>query len=303
MLALPRIVSMLLGITLATPVALPRLAHAQPTDAPGEEATEATRLNAEAQQKYADGDYAGSAQTYARILEVLPENRVNREERDNVLLLVIGVYQDAYKQATVVGDKDAIRRAAEMLCVAEKHYKAYVSTYRDVYGGGADPSKAARESNDTLQAKLKEAEAELGSSPCAPPPPKVEPKKEDPPAFTFEGPEPPRGPSGVGLIVAGAITLTAGVGATSMIIVGGINRRKAKDIRDDEESTDAERSNAKDNIKRADGLIIAGSVVSGVLIAGGAAMLGIGIRRRMRYMAFAPTFNRGYVGLSLQGRF
>jgi hypothetical protein len=301
--ALPRIVSVLLGITLATPVVAPSIAVAAPSELPGEEATEATRLNAEAQQKFAEGDYADAARTYARILEVLPENRVNREERDNTLLIALEVYREAYKQARVDGDEAANRRAAELLCVAQTHYKTYEENYRDVYGGGADPSKAALESYAELEKLLGEAEAALGSSPCAPPPPEVVPEKKPPPVLGPSMAEPPRGPSGVGLIVAGAITLTAGVGATSMIIVGGINRRKAKEIRDDEESTDSERSNAKDNIKRADGLIIAGSVVSGVLIAGGATMLGIGVRRRLRYLAFSPTFDRGYVGLGVQGRF
>jgi len=303
MSVLPRIVSVLLGIVLTTPAVAPRIALAAPADA-GAEADDATRLNAEAQQKFSDGQFADAARTYARILEVLPENRVNREERDNTLLIALEVYREAFKKQRVEGDAESTRKAAQLLCAADKHYKRYLDTYREVYGGGADPSKAALESHASLTALLKQVEGELGAPPCGPPPAKAEPKPEDPaPPDLGGGPEPPRGPSGVGLIVGGAITLTAGLGATSMIIIGGINRRKAKEIRDDEESTDGERQNARENIKRADGLIIAGSVVTGVLIAGGATMLGIGIRRRMRYVAFAPQLERGYVGLSLQGRF
>ena len=301
--ALPRIVSVLLGIVLAAPVAAPRTAVAAPEGLPGQEADEARRLNAQAQQMFADGQYVEAARTYARILEVLPENKINREERDNTLLIALEVYREAYKQQRVPGNKEATRTAAKLLCTADTHYQKYLETYRDQYGSAADPSKAARESYGELQAMMREAEGELGSPPCEAPKPEVKPPEEPKGVVDLSGPDPPRGPSGIGLIVGGAVTLAGGLGATSMIIIGGINRRKAVEIRDDEMETDERRDEARDNVRRANGLIVAGSVVTAVLLAGGATMLGIGIRRRMRYMAFSPQLNRGYVGLSLQGRF
>ncbi len=303
MTSLPRIVSVLLGIILATPVATPSVVRAAPTEMPGEEASEAKRLNAEAQQKFADGQYADAARTYARILEVLPENRVNREERDNTLLITLEVYREAFRQART-SDKEGLRKAAELLCTAKGHYEGYADRYQQVYGGGAEPSQAALESRAELGTLIADAESELGSSPCGPPPPEVaKPDDQPPPPPPPPGPEPPRGPSGVGLIVAGASVMAAGLGATSMIIVGGVNRKKAVKVRDDEESSDAEVRVAKDNVRRANALIIAGSVVTGVLLAGGATMLGLGIRRRLRYLAFSPQLDRGYVGLGVQGRF
>ncbi|MBV1859422.1 MAG: hypothetical protein KUG77_13500 [Nannocystaceae bacterium] len=313
MSSLPRIVSVLLGIILAAPVAAPRTVLAQPSEMPGETADEATRLNAEAQRMFADGQYADAARTYARILEVLPENRVNLEERDNSLLIALEVYREAYRQLRVTGDKEATRRAAELLCTAEGHYETYLTTYREVYGGAMNPSKAALESSEELQKLLAEAETALGSPPCGPPPVVVDPKSQVLPPPPPPGPEPPQGPSGMGLIVAGALTLTAGLGASSMIVIGGINRRKARRVLDREESEDAteaemmtlasEKKEARENRARANGLIIGGSVVTAVLLASGATMLGIGLRRRLRYMAFSPDVGRGYVGLSLQGRF
>ncbi len=255
---------------------------------------------------FADGQYAEAAKTYARILdnEVLPENKVNREERDNTLLIALEVYREAYKQERKAGDKESTRQAAQLLCDAQGHYEKYLETYRDQYGSAADPSKDARESYDKLESLIGDAEKEIGSPPCGPPP---KPDVETPPpaddVVDLTGVDPPRGRSGMGLIVGGAITMAAGLGATSMIIIGGLNRKKAKDIRDDDMSTDDEKDNARDNIRRANGLIIAGSITTALLLAGGATMLGIGIKRRMRYMAFSPQINRGYVGLSLQGRF
>jgi len=302
---------LVLGIFLAAAVAAPRTALAQPGDMPGEKAEDATRLNAEAQQMFEDGQYAEAARTYARILEVLPENKVNLEERDNTLLIALEVYREAYRKQRAAGDK----RAAKLLCTAQGHYNKYLATYREEYGGAMDPSKAALESHDELQKLLSEAETALGAPPCGPPPPPtagVDTKTPLPP----QPPDRPTFPgrSGSGLIIAGALTMTAGLGATSMIIVGGINRRKATRVLDeenDEDATeaemmmmlDAEKELARENRRRANGLIIAGSVTTAVLLAGGAAMLGIGIKRRMRYMAFTPSMGRGYAGLRLQGRF
>lgn len=311
MSSLPRIVSVLLGIILAAPVATPRSALAQPSDMPGEKADEATRLNAQAQQMFADGNYAGAASTYARILEVLPENRVNLEERDNTLLIALEVYREAYKKQRVAGDKEATRQAAQLLCTADGLYTTYLRNYREEYGDAMNPSKAALRSREELQTLMNDAESALGAPPCGPAPVvevEVVPTKNPPPP-----PDPPRGPRGVGLIVAGAITMTVGLGATSMIIIGGINRRKAQTVLDrgeDEDATDeqmmmlaSEKDLARENQSRANGLIIGGSVLTGVLLAGGATMVAIGARRRWRYLAFTPEMGRGYAGLSLQGRF
>jgi len=311
MSSLPRIVSVLLGIILAAPVATPRRALAQSADMPGEKAEEATRLNAEAQQKFADGNYAEAARIYGRILEVLPENRVNLEERDNTLLIALEVYREAYKKQRVAGDKEATRRAAQLLCTADGLYETYLATYREVYGGAMNPSKAALASSEELGVLMSDAEAALGAPPCGPPPVVVEPGIDG--ALQPPPPDPPRGPNGIGLIVAGAVTMTFGLGATSMIVIGGINRRKAQTVLDRSQSEDAtesemmtfasEKKLAEENQSRANGLIIGGSVLTAVLLASGATMLGVGVRRRLSYIAFAPEMGRGYVGVSLQGRF
>lgn len=98
-----------------------------------------------------------------------------------------------------------------------------------------------------------------------------------------------------------------------MIVIGGINRRKAQTVLDrgeDEEATEeqmmtlaGEKKLARENQSRANGLIIGGSVLTAVLLAGGATMVAFGARRRWRYLAFAPEMGRGYAGLNLQGRF
>jgi len=298
----------LLGIVLATSTVAPRIVHAAPGELPGEEAGEAKRLNAEAQELFASGSYVEAARAYARILEVLGENKINREERDNTLLIALEVYREAFRNQRDPANATITREAAQHLCSADKLYAKYLAEYQDVYGSAAEPSKAARESKADLDTLLSGVAEELDSPPCGPlevAPPVVEAPKDDFDDILGNGVDPPRGPSGVGLIVGGSVTMAAGVGATSMIIIGASQRRRAKraESNEDESSSDEVRKRNDDNLRRANGLIIAGSVVTAVLLAGGATMLGIGIKRRLRYLAFSPTIDRGYVGLSLQGRF
>jgi hypothetical protein len=109
----------------------------------------------------------------------------------------------------------------------------------------------------------------------------------------------------VGLIVAGSIMLAAGLGTIAMIIVGdSINRKAKRDLaaaKEDGDNAGIEDANRRGQTGNV--LIITGAVFTGLFIAGGATMLGIGIHRRVRYVAFSPTVGRGYAGLSLRGRF
>ncbi len=270
---------------------------------PGSEASEAKQLNADAQARFAEGNYAAAAAAYARIFEVLPENRINREERDNTLLISLEVYREAYRQRRSGGGEEAVAEAAEFLCQGKRLYDKYAARYRDVYGGGAEPSLEATKSMGEVRDLIAEADAALGRPACEPqpasPPPPPPPKPTRPPITPITV---NTGPSGVGLIVAGSVTIAVGLGTTGMIIAGAQMVKRADEDRNDA-MTDAERNDADDRGRTGNALIISGSILTGVLLAGGATMLGIGIRRRMRYLAFTPQMNRGYVGVSLRGRF
>lgn len=296
-LPVSRPISMLLGLALATSPVAPSVAQASLLqEAPGDESGQAKQLNADAQSKFASGDLPGAANTYGRILEILTENRVNREERDNTLLVALEVYREAFRQADAGGEE--LTSSIELLRTGVRLYDAYEAEYQRVYGGGADPSLEARESGDEIKKMLAEAEAKLGP-PEPPPKPKVDPPKKQPVLTPITV---PIGPSGVGLIVAGSITMAAGLGTIAMIIVGSKQTRDANNEREDA-MTQAEADEADRKGRRGDALIISGSVLTGVLLAGGATMLGIGISRRRRYMAFSPQIGPRYVGAGFRARF
>ena len=308
-----------LGVVVAVLIS-PGDAAAESKLAPGEPATEAIELNQEAQRLYGAGQFTAAGRTYAQILSVLPENAVNVQERDNVMLLTYEAYRRAYADALGSEGPGPQERAAALLCEAQEHEKEYRSAFGEAYKGARELSDDVLRSGETLRGALAAAEASLGAPPCA--------RVDLGPAVRCAaettdcaGPDDPgRGhdtdygkPSGAGLIVAGALTMAAGLGTSSMIIVGGARRREADNILKREaspEATDREvaklasdAQRAREDRSRANGLIVAGSVVTGLLVAGGATMLGLGSRRRMRYMAFTPAMDRRSVGFSLQGRF
>lgn len=267
-----------------------------------EPSARARDLNHEGQRRYDAGDYLGAAQSWARILEVLPENDVNREERDNALLITLEASRSAYeKRINAPGDsarEDGIDYLRSAISILER----YEAEFDRAYGGTQSISPDARRLGDEIRELLAEAEARLGPS-RETPPPRIVPTTDDfTPVADFR-----RGPSGTGLIVAGAVTMTAGLAMTSMIVVGAVRARQAReDIEDAREDMppdeDAERD-AERRLDQGNALMISGGVLTGVFLAGGATMLGIGIRRRVRYMAVAPSVGPRYVGISATARF
>lgn len=115
----------------------------------------------------------------------------------------------------------------------------------------------------------------------------------------------PPGPSGNVLIGVGSATIVVGLAMIPLVVVGSQRANQAdQDLQQaqDEGSEEGIRA-AEDRKSSANAMIISGSVLLGVLTAGGATMLGIGIHRRIRYTALAPVIGPSYVGLTLQGRF
>ena len=294
-----RLLATALGALVASaPLLPPRTAAAQPSTV-SPETDRAKQLNATAQERYARGDLGGAGDTYAEIFNVLTENRVNREERDNTLLITLEVYREAFYRRKGEAGENALKEAVEYLRRAVRLFDNYEAEYRRVYGSGASVSLDAQKSGQETKDLLAQAEKELGLTKPEEPKP-VE--KKDP---ILKPISVPPGPSGVGLIVAGSIMLAAGLGTMAMIIVGDSMARKARrdrdrasDEGDDDALDDANRRGQTGNV-----LIITGAVFTALFIAGGATMLGIGIHRRVRYVAFSPTVGRGYAGLSLRGRF
>jgi tetratricopeptide (TPR) repeat protein len=277
---------------------VPRPAHAiGPARPASMEAAraEARKLTEQGQASFDAGDYKAAAASWQRILDVLPEDSLNRAERENALLIALEAYKHEYRQVqalkgTAAAEDVARLRSALTLC------REYAAELTRVYGAQGTVDGAVFESRAEIEAML----AEAGTVPE----PVVAPVDPGP---QLERTVVERGPTGVGLIVAGSITTAAGLGMLPLIIIGARDLKRANAARDAAEDLDPPDPTAvdaaDDRRRRANAMLISGSVLGAVFLAGGATMLGIGIKRRVRYMAFSPALGPTYVGVGVRGRF
>lgn len=283
----------------ATGFSLPNRAAARaPTSSSMSDSTRVKDLNNRAQQTYEASDFLGAADAWSQILEILPENRTNREERETTLLVAL----DAYMRAATPGPggpKEGLEQRVTTLRVGVATFDTYEKEYQRVYGSGATVGLQAAETGAQIRAQYEEARLLLKPEPDPVPDPDPEP---DTGTITvIEKPFEDK-PSGLGLIVGGSAVIVGGLGATSMIIVGAtMTKRASRDsakTMSDEEQAEVDRRG-----KTGEALIITGAVLGGLMLAGGATMLAFGVRRRIRYLAFSPSIGPAYVGASVGGRF
>lgn len=283
-----------------TAVTLPQPAHAVPNRQTSSVAksTQVLELNARGQESYDAGDFEAAAHSWSEILRILPENETNKAERNTQLLIMIDASIRAYEQ---LRGRTRPEVSVEVLRRGVATVDIYESDFSRTYGQGVRTSAEAQRESERLRTLLASAEADLPVVAPEPTPPR-EPTNDV--LIRNKGFDPP---SGVGLIVGGSLMITAGLGATSMIAVGATMNKQAS--RDHKKASEAEpvdeagQDAADDKGRTGTALLVTGSVLTGVFLAGGATMLGIGIKRRIRYLAFSPTTGQGFVGVSLRGRF
>jgi hypothetical protein len=279
----------------AEPLTAAAMGPAGPTFGDGDR-NEARTLTEQGQAAFDAGDYSGAASSWRRILDVLPESSVNRAERENALLITLEAYKHGYRQAKAVNGRAtqsdvAALRQGLTLC------RDYAEEVTRVHGQQATVGASVFESRAEIEAML----AEAGAGEADP----------GPPVFTpVEGPQlersmVSRGPTGTALIAIGATTIVIGLAMIPLIVIGAKERKEAdRELDAAEEAMDGPATAAAEDHRRsANAMLISGSVLTGVLTAGGATMLGIGIRRRVRYMAVAPSIGPAYVGIGVRGRF
>ncbi|MBK6917395.1 MAG: hypothetical protein IPH07_08355 [Deltaproteobacteria bacterium] len=293
---LHRVAALLVGLA-SVPMAVP-VAAAAPVDNPT--ARRARALQIDGQARFEQQLFEQAGDVWSRIFEVLPENPVNREERGTTLLICLEAYREAYRVHRESKANDGLERGIAMLRKGVGLLDRYLAAFARQYGDTAQPSPTVEEKGRELRELLAAAEREL-TPVTAPPPNLVGPPQTGLQPDTGPG----GGPNGKGLIAGGSVVMALGLGASAMIIVGAL---RAKDAKSEQQrakadgDTDALRA-ADRKGTGANGLIIGGAVATGVLLAAGATMLGIGLRRHARYQAFVPVVGPQYVGIGLSGRF
>lgn len=267
------------------------------TDFQGPSAEMARTLTQQGQSAFDAGDYLNAAEAWKKLLDILPENEFNRKKRQNAVLIALEAYKQAFRRV-VVQRGEVSEVEAQLLREALALCDAYTNEARQVHGPAA-VSPPVVESRVEIESMLLDAgyattdrEKDnggiiIGPGPIIPTPPG------------------PPGKSGVGLISAGSASLALGLGMMPLVIIGARRRQQANaDINTANSDDDpAALRDAEDRRQSANAMLISGSILMGVLTIGGATMLGIGIRRRIRYTALAPVMGPSYVGLTLRRRF
>ena len=290
---------------------------------------EVERLYVEGQQLAEAKDFNGAADSWTRLLTLLPESGDNQAIRESVLINVLDARMKAYNQLV---DSEG-RKDIEHLRKGKAALDRYYADFSAVHGDRVAVSAAVQDKAAELEKALADAE----KAEKAAPPPEPEGETESNPERTDPTPNAPKKLTddtavrpqndGKGLIIGGAVVGALGVGAIVMIIAGAVVSKKSetqfnKYQKQANEATDqavkAKAQSNADGFKNqgdtANKIAYAGIPLAVVFLAGSAVMLYYGIKarrhaasahasRRPHLDGIAPRLGRGFVGLGVSGRF
>lgn len=237
------------------------------------------------------GDADAAVEAWAAVLDATPESTKTRRFRMSLIVDTINVALDSHAQAP---NLPLLDRALEV-------YYVYFAAHEAQYGNPNIPRPVV-DARFALKAALEEAERAAAPPPAPePPPPAAKPEPAPEPA-----PKPsPERRDGTGLLVAGGVTTVVGLGLTSLIAVGAINGKQAREDSKDPAYNDTQRARIDDQGKQANALFIAGLVTAPVVIATGAVLMTLGAKRHAKTRGYAvrPSVGPTGAGLLVQGRF
>lgn len=300
-------VSRLMSLPLAWTLVSTSIPHAFAGAAEPVDPAAVEQLYAEGQEREENRDFAGAAESWTRLLELLPESAEHQAVRESLIINVLDAHMKAYNQLVdETGGKDI-----EHLRAAKATLDVYYADYVAIHGSRVAVSSAVQEKAHTLDVQLRWAEKQL----------EPESKAADGDEGAVSGGEAQgrglapvedgrRDPSdrtspGRGLVIAGAVTTALGLGAVAMIPIGVVRVQHAEELALDlfpDDTSEADRQGAQ-------GVAIwaSGAVLAPLLLGGGAAMLYLGIKRQRRgdraASTLVPVVTPGFGGVAWQGRF
>jgi hypothetical protein len=285
--------------------------------------SEVERLYVEGQDKYSEGDFAGAADAWTRLLDRLPEAQANRATRENVLLNVMQAHLDGYaRNRKPDGSKDI-----EHLRSAKAVIDGYFAAFKKAYGDRAAVSAAVQEKADELDRTLSDAEREAAAAVRPDPTGDTGPGESDPSTgktnpsiIVLEAQN-----EGTGLIAGGAVAAGLSLGGFGVLAAGAVIGNKAeKDFlavtcpmpctAEAQADAQAQRDEAEQRGRTGNALTITGAIVGPVLLITGGVLIGLGIKRRKdgkaareeqlrKSLGVVPAAGRGFTGLVLTGKF
>lgn len=255
----------------------------------------AKEQHAEGQARFDAANYTGAVDAWTAALKALP----SKDERSATYrpLILYNIAAAREKLFEIHRDVTQLRQAKILL-------ERFDASIDEVYGH--DPAAAeaertrVREKIAALDARIAEGETEPGTDPVTgtdpdPTTDPVTPTKTDAPATDR---------SARGMMIGGGVMLGLGVIAIGGLAASVVLSERANDISDlDPEDTQG-RIDRWNQGGRASDAAIAMGVVSPLLLAGGVALLVVGIKRNKKSrVSMTPSVGGRFVGLVLRGRF
>jgi hypothetical protein len=270
---------------------------------------------------YEGADYAKAGKLWNELLGKLPETPSSRTMRASLVIDTMSAYQAAYEAG---GD-------IAMLKAGMDAYYGYFKAYRDAHGSTNIPEPVV-EARFVMKEALEHAEAG-GNRPndgktgtggtngggnanangtdnggTAAGGTNGNGSAEGKRAANGK-PKRGRGDRGESdsatpLIASGAVLLALGAGASSMIAVGAVEGSRARQDQKLPGYTEAQRMNIDQRGRSMNSLLIAGAVVTPVLVLSGISLIAVGAAKRHKaQIAVAPSVSRKFTGIVLRGRF
>ncbi len=278
----------------AVSVGLPATVLAQPAGdaaAADDPLAAAESLYNKGRASFETADYLKAIELWTEAYGLVDDTPENAAIKAALIYNIASAQEKAYDIDTDVAH---LRQAAVLL-------ETYARSVPAMYGDGPDADAELEKVQtrlDELQARIEEAETRAEED---------QPKDEPdvlPPLDTE--PEPAREPDRTAkpLIISGAVIAGLGLGGLGIMAAGLAMGNAANDVSGLDPEQPAERRDQFDRGRTGNTLALAGGIAGGVLLAGGAVLIGLGVKRKNTgSVAVAPFGSRGQAGVRVVGRF
>ncbi|MGH1345469.1 MAG: hypothetical protein ACRBN8_28150 [Nannocystales bacterium] len=290
--------------------------------APSQE--EIGRMYGEGQEHMEQKEYKRAADVFSRLLNLIDESADNKAIRESLILNILDAHMQAYEGIVDENGNRDISQLREGKSTLQDYYKNFQAVHGDSVAVIAEIQTTATKLDQMIEEAERDTATPAGEGDGTEPEDKTDEDKQPETVIIQQG----ASTDGLGLIIGGVGLGVVAVGTGIMIPLGSVFGQNAeRDLKaaqtaeqeaiDAGESTSdalADQQEANDAGARANGILIAGAVLTPLLLGGAAALIVIGVKKRRaansptalrpaETLTASPSFGRNYSGFSLSGRF
>lgn len=247
----------------------------------------ARQLYREGEARFATADYTGAIELWTQAFSSVPD----ASDAARVKALLIYNLATAHERAHAISGEIGHLKQAKVLL------ESYAAGIPSLFGDTPEADDERAKVTGRLDALVRAIEIAERDKPRR--------------AVAHDDDRPDRAPAdqradgrrrGRALVITGATLTAIGVAGLAVMGSGLVIGARANDLGGIDPTDIAGRRDRFERGRSGNTMAIAGGVIGGVALVGGAALLGVGLARARR-TAMAPAFAPGYVGVGLRHRF